>query len=51
MQSLLGNVAENPPMQVKNKMDTVYAPSDTVNQYLEHFNNFRKASVGNQPQR
>ena len=48
MQSFLGNIAETPPVLVKNKMDTFYSPEDTINQYLEHFNNFRKQTNMNQ---
>jgi mediator of RNA polymerase II transcription subunit 20 len=48
MQSFLGNVAENPPPQVKSKYDNFYTPGDTINQYLEHFNNFRKQTAVNQ---
>jgi hypothetical protein len=33
---------------VKNKMDTFYTAGDTINQYLEHFNNFRKQTNVNQ---
>lgn len=51
MQSFLGNVAENLPPQVKNKMDAFYSPSDTINQYLEHFTSFRKSTTINQPPR
>lgn len=43
LQSIVGNVAENPPSYIKNKQDTLYTPADTINQYLEHFNNFRKS--------
>lgn len=50
-QSIVGNVADNPPMYIKNKTDPVYSPSDTVNQYLEHFNNFRKTAPQGQPSR
>ncbi|XP_052779363.1 mediator of RNA polymerase II transcription subunit 20-like [Mya arenaria] len=49
MQSFMGTVVENPPMAVKNKKDQFYTPSDTVAQYLEHFNNFRKAVVNQSP--
>ncbi|XP_060597390.1 mediator of RNA polymerase II transcription subunit 20-like [Ruditapes philippinarum] len=48
MQSFLGNVAETLPVLVKNKMDTFYTAGDTINQYLEHFNNFRKQTNVNQ---
>lgn len=48
-QSIVGNIADNPPPYLKSKPDPIYTPSDTVNQYLEHFNNFRKSVV--QPSR
>lgn len=51
MQSFLGNIAESPPAILKIKMDGIYTPDDTINQYLEHFNNFRKTTVVNQPSR
>ena len=51
-QSLIGLAADSPPGVVKNKMDAIYTPSDTIKQYLEHFNNFRKtASAVPQPNR
>ena len=45
MQSFMGSVVENLPTLVKNKVDEMYSPSDTINQYLEHFNNFRKTTT------
>ncbi|ELU12343.1 hypothetical protein CAPTEDRAFT_220200 [Capitella teleta] len=33
----------------KTKNDAIYAPQDTVLQYLEHFNNFRKSAVSMMP--
>ena len=45
MQSFMGNVVETPPTQVKNKIDDIYTAADTINQYLEHFNNFRKQTA------
>jgi len=48
LQSIVGNVAESPPSYIKAKMDSVYTPSDTINQYLEHFNNFRKSATTSQ---
>ncbi|KAK3579333.1 hypothetical protein CHS0354_029623 [Potamilus streckersoni] len=49
IQSFMGNIAENPPAHIKSKMDTVYTPEDTIQQYLEHFNNFRKATSASVP--
>ena len=51
MQSFLGNHVETPPSIIKNKMDINYSPEDTIGQYLEHFNNFRKSTTANQPVR
>ena len=51
MQSFMGPVVENIPLQVKNKQEDMYTPSDTINQYLEHFNNFRKSTATAQPVR
>lgn len=50
-QSIVGNIADTPPVYFKSKTDPIYTPSDTVNQYLEHFNNFRKTAVQGQPSR
>jgi len=43
MQNFMGSVVDHPPAVIKNKKEAFYSPSDTVSQYLEHFNNFRKA--------
>ncbi|KAH9507929.1 mediator complex subunit Med20 [Bulinus truncatus] len=51
LQSLIGNIAESPPPTLKMKMDEVYTPAMTMLQYLDHFNNFRKAAAVSQPQR
>lgn len=50
-QSIVGNIADSPPAYIKSKTDPIYTPSDTVNQYLEHFNNFRKSAAQGQPSR
>ncbi|KAK3103725.1 hypothetical protein FSP39_021394, partial [Pinctada imbricata] len=44
-QTLIGMVADSPPGALKNKMDSIFTPSDTIYQYLEHFNNFRKSAA------
>lgn len=49
MHGFLGNICDTPPNHLKTKMDSVYKPADTIMQYLEHFNNLRKAAA--QPQR
>ncbi|KAH3881709.1 mediator of RNA polymerase II transcription subunit 20-like [Dreissena polymorpha] len=51
MQSFMGTVADTPPAIVKSKKDQFYTPADTINQYLEHFTNFRKATVASQQPR
>ncbi|KAI8771856.1 mediator of RNA polymerase II transcription subunit 20 [Biomphalaria glabrata] len=51
LQSLIGNIAESPPPSLKMKMDEIYTPAMTMLQYLEHFNNFRKAAAVSQPPR
>ena len=51
MAGFLGNnVTETTTNHFKSKMDAIYTPQDTVLQYLEHFNNFRK-TVGQVAQR
>ena len=50
-QSFLGSLVDFPPSLLKVKTDTFYTPSDTINQYLEHFNNFRKSTSVTQPNR
>ncbi|XP_050412133.1 mediator of RNA polymerase II transcription subunit 20 isoform X2 [Patella vulgata] len=48
-QSLLGSaVAEQQSSFLKTKTDMIYTPADTMSQYLEHFNNFKKATSVNQ---
>lgn len=51
LQSLIGNIAESPPSALKVKMDEIYTPATTMLQYLDHFNNFRKAAAMSQPPR
>ncbi|XP_062613050.1 mediator of RNA polymerase II transcription subunit 20-like [Saccostrea cucullata] len=51
LQSLVGSAADAPPSILKHKPDTVYTPSDTILQYQEHFNNFRKTVPALQPTR
>ena len=52
MQGFLGSVVPNQlPAYLKQKTDqssgssSVYTPSDTTHQYLEHFANFRKGGT------
>ncbi|CAL1526246.1 unnamed protein product [Lymnaea stagnalis] len=51
LHSLIGNIAESPPPSLKVKMDETYTPAMTMAQYLDHFNNFRKAAAMSQPPR
>lgn len=45
MQGFLGNcVANAPPQYLQNRMNDVHQPVDCINQYLEQFNAFRKAT-------
>jgi len=45
MQGFLGScVTSTPPQYISNKGSETYTPSDTVQQYLEHFNIFRKTA-------
>lgn len=44
MQGFLGSSAPTtPPPFVQNRMQDIYSPIDTIQQYLEHFTNFRKS--------
>ncbi|XP_022910422.1 mediator of RNA polymerase II transcription subunit 20 [Onthophagus taurus] len=46
LQGFLGNVVlNNPPPYLQNRLQEVYTPIDTIQQYLEHFTSYRK-SVG-----
>ncbi|XP_013395333.1 mediator of RNA polymerase II transcription subunit 20-like [Lingula anatina] len=45
MQGFMGNCVENPSNYLKTKMDIMYTPADTIQQYLEHFKTFRKESL------
>jgi len=45
MQGFLGScVSSTPPQYISNKGTETFTPSDTVQQYLEHFNIFRKTA-------
>ena len=46
MQGFLGNQTLAQPNVLANKKDAPYTPMDTVTQYLEHFNHFRKSQGG-----
>ncbi|ESO91283.1 hypothetical protein LOTGIDRAFT_153713 [Lottia gigantea] len=43
--SIVGNVAEQQPNVIKNKLEHVYTTADTMCQYLEHFNNYKKQTI------
>lgn len=42
LQGFLGSCVQSLPACLQNKMDEVYQPMDTIQQYLDHFLNFRK---------
>ncbi|XP_065337135.1 mediator of RNA polymerase II transcription subunit 20 [Cloeon dipterum] len=47
MQSFLGSVVQNTPppyFQVHNRLNDVYQPLDTIQQYLDHFASYRKVA-------
>jgi len=45
MQGFLGScVSATPPAYIKNKHSDSFTPVDTIQQYLEQFNNFRKSA-------
>ena len=50
MQGFLGSCVDKPTNHLSSHMTEVYTPSDTVMQYLEHFNNIRKAAQSQQQQ-
>lgn len=51
MQGFLGSVVPNePPASLKKRFNDVYSPTDTIQQYLEHFNHFRKNAILGQMQ-
>ncbi|XP_074646796.1 mediator of RNA polymerase II transcription subunit 20-like [Tubulanus polymorphus] len=41
----MGGCADNCTNHLRSKLDSLYMQTDTIMQYLEHFNNFRKAAV------
>lgn len=44
LQGFLGSsVSSTPPLYLQNKMQEVYTPNDTIQQYLEHFTVYRKS--------
>lgn len=49
LQSIVGSVAVTFQQSLKARKDELYAPAMTMQQYLEHFNNFRKAAAVSQP--
>lgn len=45
LQGLLGpSVPVQPPQHLLSKMNDIYAPIDTIYQYLEHFSAYRKVT-------
>ena len=46
IQGFLGSsIANSPPFYLQNKMQEIYCPMDTIHQYLEHFNTYRKSAL------
>ena len=45
LQGIMGTSVEGPASHMKTKMDAIYTPTDTVMQYLEHFNNFKRTAA------
>ncbi|KAG8186568.1 hypothetical protein JTE90_020865 [Oedothorax gibbosus] len=46
MQGFMGNSVQCPSQYLQGKMNEIYNPVDTVQQYMEHFNAFRRAPSG-----
>ena len=44
LQGFLGSVIDTPPQYYKDRMNSAVTPSDSVMQYLEFYNHFRKAA-------
>ncbi|KAH7947157.1 hypothetical protein HPB52_007761 [Rhipicephalus sanguineus] len=45
LQGFMGSTVQGPPQYLQGRMNELYNPVDTVQQYMEHFNNFRRASA------
>ncbi|XP_064487988.1 mediator of RNA polymerase II transcription subunit 20-like [Ornithodoros turicata] len=45
MQGFMGNAVQGPPQYLQGRMNELYSPVDTVQQYMDHFNAFRRAST------
>ncbi|XP_049527821.1 mediator of RNA polymerase II transcription subunit 20 isoform X1 [Dermacentor silvarum] len=45
LQGFMGSAVQGPPQYLQGRMNELYNPVDTVQQYMEHFNNFRRASA------
>ncbi|XP_023230310.1 mediator of RNA polymerase II transcription subunit 20 [Centruroides vittatus] len=46
LQGFMGNCVQSPPQYLQSKMNELYTPVDTVQQYMEHFNSFRRTTSG-----
>ncbi|GFV75101.1 mediator of RNA polymerase II transcription subunit 20 [Trichonephila clavipes] len=46
LQGFMGNTVQCPSQYLQGKMNEIYTPVDTVQQYMEHFNAFRRAPSG-----
>ncbi|CAN8018243.1 unnamed protein product, partial [Ixodes persulcatus] len=45
LQGFMGTAVQGPPQYLQGRMNELYNPVDTVQQYMDHFNSFRRASV------
>ncbi|XP_076363612.1 mediator complex subunit 20 isoform X2 [Tachypleus tridentatus] len=43
LQAFLGTTVQSPPQYLQGRMNEVYTPEDTVQQYMEQFTSFRRA--------
>lgn len=43
LQGFMGNSVQCPSQYLQGKMNEIYTTADTVQQYMEHFNAFRRA--------
>lgn len=47
MQGFLGNnIVHSPPQYLQSRMNEIYKPVDTIQQYIDHFNSFRRVVRG-----
>lgn len=46
LQGFMGNTVQSPCQYLQGKMNETYTTVDTVQQYMEHFNLFRRVTSG-----